>query len=48
MCKNNLEDIQEEIDSNTINNKHLTQEKEHFRNYMRALHKEEKEWRLNS
>jgi hypothetical protein len=48
MCKKQLEDIQEEMESNIINNRHLIQEKEHFHNYMRALHKEEKEWRLKS
>jgi hypothetical protein len=46
--KKKLEDTQEEMDSNTIQNRHLVQEKEHFQNYMRVLHNEEKEWRLKS
>jgi hypothetical protein len=36
------------MDSNIFHNKHLVQEKEHFQNYMRVLHNEEKEWRLKS
>jgi hypothetical protein len=48
MCNKQLEDMQEEMESNIINNRHLIHEKEHFHNYMRVLHKEEKEWRLKS
>jgi hypothetical protein len=36
------------MDSNIFHNRHLVQEKEHFQNYMRVLHNEEKEWRLKS
>jgi hypothetical protein len=36
------------MDTNEIQNRYLVQEKEHFQNYLRALHNEEKEWRLKS
>jgi hypothetical protein len=47
-CKKQLEELQEEMESKTINNRHIMQEKEHFQNYMKVLHNEEKEWRLKS
>jgi hypothetical protein len=46
--KKKLEALQEEMDTSEIQTRHLEQEKEHFQNYLRALHNEEKEWRLKS
>jgi len=36
------------MDTNVIQNRHLVHEKDHFQNYLRVLHNEEKEWRLKS
>jgi hypothetical protein len=36
------------MENNEVHSRHLEQEKNHFQNYIRALHNEEKEWRLKS
>jgi hypothetical protein len=36
------------MDTSEIQIRHLEKEKEHFHNYLRALHNEENEWRLKS
>jgi hypothetical protein len=46
--KQKLEEIHMEIEDKEVHPKHLEQEKTHLQNYIRALHNEEKEWRLKS
>jgi hypothetical protein len=37
-----------DIEAKEVQPEHLEQEKIHFQNYLRALHNEEREWRLKS
>jgi hypothetical protein len=46
--KKNLEELHTIMENNEVHSRHLKQEKIHFQNYLRALHNEEKEWRLKS
>jgi hypothetical protein len=47
-CKKQLEELKENMEFKEINNSHISQEKEFFQKYMKALHNEEMVWRLKS
>jgi chromosome segregation ATPase len=46
--KQNLEEISLEIEAKKVQPEHLEKEKTCFQSYLKALHNEEREWRLNS
>jgi hypothetical protein len=46
--KQKLEEIHMEMEEKEVAQEHLNQEKNHFQKYLKALHNEEREWRMKS